>query len=177
MELRGWRDWRRRGFPTQALQLVQVRVLRADGRPKYKQPLWMMLVGEEVAWEQVAPLYACRWREETWHGQAKDGLGWTQAQLGDVARQDRWTWVVLLAGWQLLLARELARDCPRAWERPAEGALPLARVQRDFGRLLQEFGLGVPAPKRRGKAPGRAGGTRLAPKARQPLLNRRQKAA
>jgi hypothetical protein len=175
--MRGWRDWRRRGFPTQPLQIVQVRVLRADGQPKYQQPLWVMLVGDEVAWERIPPLYGCRWREETWHGQAKDVLGWTRAQLGDVKRQDRWTWVVLLAGWQLLLARDLARDCPRPWERPAEGVLPLARVQRDFGRIMREFGLGVPAPKPRGKAPGRAGGTRLEPKARQPLLNRRQKAA
>jgi hypothetical protein len=177
VELRGWSDWRRRGFAQQPLQIVQVMVVRADGPPKYKQPLWVMLVGDEVEWEQVAPLYGCRWREETWHGQAKDGLGWSRAQLGDVKRQDRWTWVVLLACWQLLLAREAARDCPRAWERPARGVLPLARVQRDYGRILQEFGLGVAPPKRRGKAPGRALGTRLEPKARHALLKRRQKAA
>ena len=105
VELMGWHDWRRRGFASQPVQVVQVRVLRVDGQPKYPQPLWVMLVGDEVAWERVAPLYRCRWREETWHGQAKDVLGWTRAQLGDVKRQDRWTWVVLLAGWQLLLAR------------------------------------------------------------------------
>ena len=108
VELMGWHDWRRRGFASQPVQVVQVRVLRVDGQPKYPQPLWVMLVGDEVAWERVAPLYRCRWREETWHGQAKDVLGWTRAQLGDVKRQDRWTWVVLLAGWQLLLARALA---------------------------------------------------------------------
>jgi hypothetical protein len=176
VELRGWADWRRRGFPAQPLQIVQVRVLRADGQPKYKQPLWVMVVGA-LDWALIAPLYGCRWREETWHAQAKDLLGWTQAQLGDVARQDRWTWVVLLAGWQLLLARDVARDCPRPWERAAAGRLPLARVQRDYGRILREFGLGVPAPKPRGKAPGRPTGTRLAPKPRQPLLKRRQKAA
>lgn len=176
VELMGWGEWRRRGFPEQPLQIVQVRVLRTDGQPKYKQPLWVMVVGK-VDWPLIAPLYRCRWREETWHAQAKDLLGWSRAQLGDVERQDRWTWVVLVAGWQLLLAREVARDCPRPWERAASGRLPLGRVQRDFGRILREFGLGVPAPKPRGKAPGRAPGTRLEPKPRQPLLNRRQKAA
>ena len=40
VEWRGWADWRRRGFPQQPLQIVQVRVLRADGQPKYQQPLW-----------------------------------------------------------------------------------------------------------------------------------------
>ncbi len=176
VEVRGWADWRRRGFPEQPLQLVQVRVLRPDGQAKYQQPLWVMVVGA-LDWPLIAPLYACRWREETWHAQAKDLLGWSRAQLGAVERQDRWTWVVLLAGWQLLLARDVARDCRRPWERAAPGRLPLARVQRDYGRILQEFGLGVPAPKPRGKAPGRPPGTRLAPKPRLPLLKRRSQAA
>ncbi len=123
-------------------------------------------------------LYRPRWREETWHRQAKDLFGWNRAQLGTVERQDRWTWVVLLAAWQLLLARAVARDCPRPWERAAgAGPLPLARVQRDYGRILQQFGLEVAAPKARGKAPGRRVGTRLEPKARQPLLKRRLQVA
>jgi hypothetical protein len=173
----GWTTWRRRGIPKVAVQLVQVRVLRADGQAKYKQALWLMVVGA-LEGRQATPLYGPRWREETWHRQAKDLFGWSRAQLGDVARQDRWTWVVLVASWQVLLARALARDCPRAWERATgAGPVPLARVQRDFGRILRKFGLGVPAPKARGKAPGRRVGMRLEPKARQPLLKRRQKAA
>ena len=177
VEVCGWANWRRRGLTAHAVQVVQVCVLRADGQPKYAQPLWLMVVGA-VDWPLIAPLYRLRWREETWHAQAKDLLGWSRAQLGDIERQDRWTWVVLLAGWQLLLARDLARDCPRPWERAATaGPLPLPRVQRDYGRILVQFGLGVAAPKPRGKAPGRPVGTRLAPKPRQPLLQRRLKAA
>ena len=152
---------------------MQVRVLRADGQPKFAQPLWLLVLGT-LPWEEAAPAYRLRWREETWHAQAKDLLGWSRAALGAVERQDRWSWVVLRAGWQLLLAR----DCPQPWERAHRtGVLPLGRVQRDYGRILQEFGLGVPAPKRRGKAPGRAPGRVLEPKPRQPLLRRRQKAA
>ena len=173
----GWSNWRRRGISEVVVQLVQVRVLRADGQPKYKQPLWLMVVGE-LKGPQAARLYRPRWREEPWHRQAKDIFGWSRAQLGDVERQDRWSWVVLLACWQLLLARELARDCPRPWERAVgEGPLPLARVQRDYGRILERFGLRVAAPKPRGKAPGRRLGIRLEPKPRQPLLKRRLKAA
>lgn len=173
----GWSNWRRRGIGGVRVQVVQVRVLRADGEAKYKQPLWLMVVGA-LEGTRAARLYQPRWREETWHRQAKDLFGWSRAQLGDVERQDRWSWVVLLAGWQLLLARELARDCPRPWDRAAgAGRVPLARVQRDFGRILEQFGLTVAAPKGRGKAPGRHVGMRLEPKVRQPLLKRRQKAA
>ena len=177
LELRGWANWRRRGFAGQPVRVVQVRVLRADGQPKFAQPLWLLVLGA-VPWEDVAPTYRLRWREETWHAQAKDLLGWSRAALGDVERQDRWSWVVLLAGWQLLLARELARDCPRPWERASRGGvLPLGRVQRDYVRILRQFGLAGPAPKRRGKAPGRPVGRVLEPKPRQPLLRRRPKAA
>ncbi len=178
IELRGWTGWRRRGIAEHPVQVVQVLVRKADGQPKYAQPLWLMVVGGALPWTAVWPLYQRRWPEETLHRQAKDLLGWSRAQLGRVERQDRWTWVVLLAYWQLLLARDLARDCPRPWERRAAlGALPLARVQRDYGRILREFGLAMPAPKPRGKAPGRPPGTRLPPKLRAPLLKRRQEAA
>ncbi len=179
VEVRGWTGWRRRGIPEHPLQIVQVRVLRADGTPKYVQPLWLMVCGEQaLPWDVVWPLYQRRWPEETLHRQAKDLLGWSRAQVGSVARQDRWTWVVLLAYWCLLLARDLARDCPRPWERCAPGGpLPLARVQRDYGRLLAQFGLALPPPKPRGKAPGRVPGTRLEPKVRPAVLKRRQQAA
>jgi len=178
VELRGWTGWRRRGIPEQAVQIVQVRVLRSDGQPKYVQPLWLMVVGGDLPWAEVWPLYQRRWPEETLHRQAKELLGWSRAQLGTVARQDRWTWVVLLAYWQLLLARAVAHDSPRPWERPIRaGPLPLARVQRDYGRIVQQFGLAMPAPKPRGKAPGRRAGTVLKPKPRQPVLQRRLHAA
>jgi len=176
-ELRGWAEWIRRGIPQQRVRLVQVRVLRAEGQLKYAQPLWLMVVGT-LDWSEVAPLYTRRWREETWHRQGKDLFGWCRAQLGSVERQDRWTWVVALAYWQLLLAREAARDCPRPWERDqTSGPLPVARVQRDYGRILRQFGLAMPAPKPRGKAPGRGLGTVLLPKPRQPILKRRVAAA
>lgn len=178
VEVRGWSGWRRRGIADVTVQIVQVLVRRADGQPKYAQPLWLMVCGGDIAWEDVWPLYQHRWREETLHRQAKDLLGWTRAQVGSVERQDRWTWLVLLGYWQLLLARELVRDCRRPWERPVrDGRLPLARVQRDYGRILAQFGLAMPPPKARGKAPGRVVGTVLEPRRRQPVLKRRQAAS
>lgn len=175
--VRGWANGVRRGLPQQAVQVVQGCVLRSDGQPKYRQPLWLLVVGH-VDWAQVWPLYRPRWREETWHRQATALFSWTRAQVGSVERQDRWTWLVLLAAWQLLLARDLARAGPCPWERVAPvGPVPLARVQRDYGRIVWQFGLAMPPPKPRGKAPGRRPGSVLAPKPRQPLLRRRLQAA
>ena len=170
--LQGWTNWLRRGIPQQPVHLIQMRVLNLDGQPRYAHPLWLMVVGA-LALDAVWPLYPRRWREETLHRQIKDLFSWSRAQLGSIARHERWTWVVLLAAWQVVLARALARDCPRPWERAARaGPLPLARVQRDYGRILWQFGLAMPPPKPRGKAPGRRPGTIVPPKLRQPLLKR-----
>ena len=57
-------------------------------------------------------------------------------------------------------ARPGARLSPPLGARAASGPLPLARVQRDYGRILAQFGLGIPPPK-----------------PRQPVLKRRLQAA
>ncbi|HEV2124794.1 MAG TPA: transposase, partial [Chloroflexota bacterium] len=66
----GWDGWVRHGIPHHPVQLVQVLVLRANGQPKYRQPLWLMVVGW-LDWRLVWPLYPRRWRQETFHRQAK----------------------------------------------------------------------------------------------------------
>ncbi len=49
---------------------------------------------------------------------------------------DRWTWLVLAAHTQLRLARPLAQDLRRPWERPmAPERLTPARVRRGFRNL------------------------------------------
>ncbi|GGN87460.1 hypothetical protein GCM10010112_70110 [Actinoplanes lobatus] len=64
----------------------------------------------------------------------KQNLGWTVLQLRDPAAPDRWTWLILAAHTQLRLARPLAPDLRRPWERPgpAERLTP-ARIRRGFG--------------------------------------------
>jgi hypothetical protein len=64
----------------------------------------------------------------------KKTLGWTAPQLRDPAAADRWTWLILAAHTQLRLARFLAQDLRRPWERPvpAERLTP-ARCGAGFG--------------------------------------------
>lgn len=62
----------------------------------------------------------------------KQTLGWTRPKLRDSQAADRWTWLVLAAHTQLRLARPLARDLRRPWERPhgTEQAHPCPRPSR-----------------------------------------------
>jgi hypothetical protein len=64
----------------------------------------------------------------------KQTLGWTRPKLRTPQAADRWTWLIIAAHTQLRLARPLAADLRRPWERPAPpGRLTPARVRRDFG--------------------------------------------
>jgi len=63
----------------------------------------------------------------------KQVLGWTAPKIRDPAAADRWTWLIIAVYAQLRLARPLAADLRRPWERPAPpGRLTPARVRRGF---------------------------------------------
>jgi hypothetical protein len=63
----------------------------------------------------------------------KQTLGWTAPKVRHADSADLWTWLVIAAHTQLRLARPLAEDLRRPWERPAEPRrLTPARVRRGF---------------------------------------------
>src|SRR4051794_30484139 len=89
----------------------------------------------------------------------KQILGWTRPRLRSPAAADRWTWLILAAHTQLRLARPLAVDLRRPWERPlpAERLTP-ARVRRGFRHLRAKTGQPAAAPKPAHPGPGRPPG-------------------
>lgn len=50
----------------------------------------------------------------------KQTLGWTVPEVRDPHTADLWTWLIIAAHTQLRLARPLAEDLRRPWERPAQ---------------------------------------------------------
>nr|QED88061.1 transposase [Streptomyces hawaiiensis] len=50
----------------------------------------------------------------------KETLGWTAPKVRHADTVDLWTWLIIAAHTQLRLARPLAEDLRRPWERPAE---------------------------------------------------------
>ena len=91
----------------------------------------------------------------------KQTLGWTTPKLRDPHAADRWTWLLIAAYTQLRLARHLAPDLRRPWERPApEGRLTPARVRRGFRNLHAKTPRPAGAPKPTTPGPGRPPGSR-----------------
>ncbi|MFE3202337.1 NF041680 family putative transposase [Embleya sp. NPDC059237] len=91
----------------------------------------------------------------------KQTLGWTTPRLRDPESADRWTWIVIAAYAQLFLARPLADDLRRPWEKPAEpNRLTPARVRRGFRNLRSKTARPAGAPKPSTPGPGRPPGSR-----------------
>lgn len=86
----------------------------------------------------------------------KQTLGWTKPRLRSAQAADRWTWLVVVAHTRLRLARPLATDLRRPWEKPAEpNRLTPARVRRGFRNLRAKMASPARAPKPSRPGPGR----------------------
>jgi hypothetical protein len=89
----------------------------------------------------------------------KQTLGWTRPKIRTPEAADRWTWLIIAAHTQLRLARPLAADLRRPWERPsAPGRLTPARVRRGLRNLRAKSALPAGAPKPARPGPGRPPG-------------------
>ncbi|MFD0743029.1 NF041680 family putative transposase [Phytohabitans flavus] len=90
----------------------------------------------------------------------KQTLGWTRPKLRTPQAADRWTWLIIAAHTQLRLARPLAADLRRPWERPAPpGRLTPARVRRGFRNIRATSAQPAGAPKPATAGPGRPPGS------------------
>jgi DDE superfamily endonuclease len=91
----------------------------------------------------------------------KQVLGWTAPKIRDPAAADRWTWLIITCHAQLRLARPLAEDLRRPWERPAPPRrLTPARVRRGFRNIRVKAAQPAGAPKPGKPGPGRPPGSK-----------------
>ncbi|HYZ38451.1 MAG TPA: hypothetical protein VE673_17335 [Pseudonocardiaceae bacterium] len=141
--------------------LIRLAVDHLPGQREAKPVwLWAQATGADAA------LVICCWQAYLRRFDAEDtirfekqALGWTVPKLRLPAAADRWTWLVIAAHTQLRLARPLAVDLRRPWERPlpAERLTP-ARVRRGFRYLRAKTPCPASAPKPTHPGPGRPPG-------------------
>jgi hypothetical protein len=113
--------------------LIHIRVDRLPG-DRAPKPVWLWHSHPHAAEVDVLRLFHAFLRrfdlEHTFRF-FKQTLGWTRPRVRHPDQADRWTWLILAAYNQLRLARHLADDLRRPWEKPlAPTRLTPGRVRR-----------------------------------------------
>ncbi|QGU07171.1 Transposase DDE domain protein [Corynebacterium occultum] len=161
----GWRDHDGE-LPIIKGTVVGLRVERLPG-DRSPTPVWLWVSkpvpddGAEV--DHWWSMYVRRFDLEHTFRFLKQALGWTRPRLRDPAAADRWTWLILVAHTQLLLARPLARDHRLPWHKPLPTvALTPARVRAGYRRICRMLAhpAGAPKPTRPGPRRPRGRGNR-----------------
>ncbi|MET9611733.1 NF041680 family putative transposase [Kitasatospora indigofera] len=138
---------------------LQVDRLPSGATPK---PVWLWWSGTDATptdADRLWQVFLRRFDIEHTFRLFKQTLGWTCPKIRTPEAADRWTWLILAAYTQLRLARPLAADLRRPWERPAppERMTP-ARVRRGFRHLRHKTTCPTGAPKPSRPGPGRPPG-------------------
>jgi hypothetical protein len=140
---------------------LQVDHLPGDRDPK---PMWLWWSQATALPDDVNRLWQSflrRFDLEHTFRLSEQVLGWTAPKLRDPAAADRWTWLIIICHTQLRLARPLADDLRRPWERSAPpGRLTPARVRGGFRNIRAAMPCPAGAPKPRKPGPGRPPGSK-----------------
>ena len=185
VEIEAWHDLLMRGkrkpipIPMQRypFTLVRTRLYNSTGELAHSQPLWLLVMGEKRDLLSLLDIYTAynqRFDLEHFFRFGKQRLLLTGFQTPDCQHEENWWQLAHLAYLQLWVARALAEDQPRPWERSLPTtktqSLSPTRVQRDFARIIRQIGTPTSPPKQRGYSPGRRTGTILTHRARLPVV-------
>jgi len=128
-------------------------------------PIWLWSSATGASPDDIDFVWSCYLRrfdlEHTFR-LFKQSLGWTRPRLRDPQAADRWTWLVITAHTQLRLARPLAVDQRKPWEKTTRPGTTLTptRVRRWFKNIRPHLGSPARAPKPTRPGPGRPPGVR-----------------
>lgn len=187
VEIEAWNDMLMKGerkpvvlpMHKHPFTLVRIRLFNAQGELAFQRPLWLIVMGErrnELTLLNIFHAYQRRYDIEHFFRFGKQRLLLDRYQTPETDREEKWWLMVHLAYLQLWVARSVSQAVPRPWEAipPDDPQRPLSatHVQRDFGRIIRQFGTPAAASKRRGNSPGRRKGTVLTPRPRLDVVYR-----
>jgi hypothetical protein len=161
--------------------LVKIRWYNPKGEDLFQKPLWLIVMGDkraELSLLDIHQYYLQRYDLEHFFRFGKQKLLQDKFQTPDDKHKENWWRLVALAYLQLWAAKDLVSQLPRSWERYLPSVLNKlgtpAAAQRDMSRIIRQIGTPSPAPKPRGKSPGRPKGVVLTPRKRHAVVKEGQ---
>jgi hypothetical protein len=177
VHIESWKELHLKKLPDLLVMMLRVEFLKADGTPRYKQPMWLLWTGPtDVPLQELCKMYLWRFAIEHMFRFLKQNLGLNTSRSNDLVATEQWMWLCALAYWQLLLMRDLVEADRPAW-------YPLVRVGkprqltpglvgRTASRYLAKLGTPAKAPRVVGKGKGRQKGYHPPPRTRYPVIKK-----
>jgi hypothetical protein len=178
MKIKRWDNLHFEDAPQRAITLL--RVERVQARKTRRDPgvIWLGYCGQEKL-----PLKSAIWRQylsryviEHWYRFINQSLHWKMPHFSTPEQSELWSALMVIASWQLWLARSQAEDKPRPWQKPQppEKMTP-GRVHQAMGGVLARIGTPASEPKPRGNSPGWSVGRIRAKRTRYEVVKKRPK--
>ena len=160
--------------------VLSVQFLKADGRPRFKRPLYLFWTGpSSVAMVDLARMYLWRFAIEHMFRFLKQHMGLTASNSPNPQARLRWVWCCALAYCQLLFIRHKVADCRPAWHptfvRGRQRPLTPRHVQRNALPFLWELGSPALPTQPAGKGCGRPPGYHPQPRKCHPVVKKSRK--
>lgn len=157
--------------------VVRLELLKADGTPLYKWPMWLFWTGPaDTPLEDLARIYLARSAIEHFFRFLKQNLGLLAYHGTNLVAEKNWVWAVTLAYWHLLLARHLVTPQHHPWDpsarRDPQRPLTPGQVLNAWPIFYAALEVLAKAPAPAGKAPGRAKGFHPDPRPRHPAISK-----
>lgn len=150
-----WHDLHFKDAPGRPFHLLRIDRLKARNTKRDPKVVWLAYCGEtrEPSLVEYWRFYLRRYTIEHWYRFIKRNLNWILPALSTPGQCQLWSQLILLASWEIFMAREVVKDQPRPWQK-AQTILTPGRVQQSLGPLFAGIGTPASAPKTRGKSPG-----------------------
>jgi len=178
--MRGNRKSKASDYP---FRLFRVRVYKLSGELLFKKPLWLLASGErriELSLQDVFNVYRQRFDLEHFFRFGKNRLLMDKAQTPEVDHEEAWWQFCIIAYVQLYLAREFADHVVNPWEKylpvfhQSTSEKSPTQVQKDFARIIRQFGTPAQSPKPRKKSSGRKKGEKQKKRKRHEVIFKKQ---
>lgn len=161
-------------------RLIQICVHKESGELFFRKPLWLIVAGEkrfELSLQIIYDSYRQRFDIEHFFRFGKNKLLMDKSQTPDVEHEEAWWQLVMMAYMQLYLARDIAKNAPKPWEKyltalKSETEISPTQVQKDFERIIRTCGTPALPPKCLKKASGRQKGQKQIPRIRYPIVKK-----
>lgn len=174
--MQGSKEERTHEYP---FDLLRVIVTDKKGKPVYRRPLWVIIVGvrrRDVKSRDAYISYGRRYDIEHFFRFGKQRLGLVNSQTCETHHEEGWHWIGLLAYTMLYHARQLTQPVAYPWEKRNVHVIATtqrpSQVQRDYKRIIRGIGTPAPIPKPRGKSPGRLMGCKSGERPDRPLIRK-----